>query len=437
MLRLYRYLDSGIWLLRARDLPPARRLALRLLRVAVLTLRGFYHDQCFLRAAALTFNMLLSVAPILAVVIGVAKGLGLERFIEQTLLDEFPSQETVVRHLLEITTKVLDQMRGDVVAGLGLALIIWSVVRIWMQMEDAFNTIWGVKEGRSITRCAVDYTAASILCPVLWLAGSGSAVYIGATVRDVTARVAMAEEISPLVSSALGCLPYGVFWVLLSFIYIFIPNRRIHWDAGIIAGIAAGTAYQFFQWTYITFQIGVSKYNAVYGSFAALPLFLVWLNWSWMIVLLGAELAYACQNVDVHEFEPNTRNMSHGIRMTLALWVARHVVLCFREGKKPPVAKDIARELDLPLMMAERLLEDLAGAGVLVRAAGNHGLEGYHPARPEKDLTLLYIVKSLELAGGNTAGFADSEVYRRVVERLNRFGAALEASPENAPIGDV
>ncbi|MFP4477605.1 MAG: YihY/virulence factor BrkB family protein [Desulfatibacillaceae bacterium] len=435
---LWKMLKDDIWMVRGRDLPVPRRFGLRALRVMVLAVKGFYRDGCMARAAVLTFHMLLSVAPILAVLLGVAKGFGLEERIQTALYQEFPAQEEVLKHLLLIASRVLEQTRGGIVAGLGVAVLLWAVIRIWMQMEEAFNEIWRVPHGRSIPQRAVDYMAATVISPVLWLASTASAVYITATVRTVTEAYTAVQPLGPVIITLLSWLPYAVIWILLSFVYIFIPNTRIRWSSGILAGVIAGTAYQLFQWVYIEFQIGVSRYNAVYGSFAALPLFLIWLNISWMIVLLGAELSYAFQNADNYEFEPNTRNMSHGLKMTLALWITHYVARAFDEGRDPPGSDEISRALDMPHVMADPLLNELVDAGVLIRA--QHGKRDdirYHPARPLEKLTMLSIMESLEKRGDNALSVGDSEVLDRIMNRMEEFSEALREKSANTPIVDV
>ena len=283
--KITHFITVEVWRLRLKDLSRTKSFLIKHLRVILLTLRGFDEDKCQLWASALTFYTLLSIVPILAMAFGIAKGFGLERNLERQLLDRFPGQEEVFVRILEFAQKLLVETRGGLIAGIGVALLIWTVVRVLSNVESSFNHIWGIKEQRALGRKFSDYLFIMFISPILLVISSSLTVFITTQVTSITQRIAFLSFFNPFIYFSLNVLPYAIMWGLFTFIYIFIPNTKINIVSGLLAGVIAGTLYQATQFAYITFQLGVAQYNAIYGSFAALPLFLVWLQISWFIVL--------------------------------------------------------------------------------------------------------------------------------------------------------
>ena len=160
-------------------------------------------------------------------------------------------------------------------------------------------------------------------------------------------------------------LPYGVIWMLFTLIYVLLPNTTVKIRSGLLGGILAGTMYQVVQWIYIKFQVGVSTYGAIYGSFAAVPLFLVWLQTSWLVVLLGAEISFAEQNVDTYEFEPDIRKVSNHFKRILALRLTQLCVQDFQAGESPRTAEQFSEFLGIPIRLVRQVLSELTEARIL------------------------------------------------------------------------
>ena len=179
---------------------------------------------------------------------------------------------------------------------------------------------------RSFSRRFTDYLSVMLICPILLIMASSVTVFINTQATLITQKIALLGAISPVIHVLLELLPYTVIWFVFTFIYIFIPNTKVNFTSGILGGVAAGTIYQVVQWAYVYFQVGVAKYNAIYGSFAALPLFLVWLQLSWRVVLLGAEVSFAHQNVDTYEFEQDCLSASYSFKKLLALLITHQLV---------------------------------------------------------------------------------------------------------------
>ncbi len=204
-----------------------------------------------------------------------------------------------------------------------------------------------------------DYLALIIICPVLLILSSSTTVFITTQVNVILEKFSILGSFSSAIFLLLKLLPYMLMWLLFTFLYIFMPNTKVRFASGLVAGIIAGTIFQIVQWAYITFQIGVVHYNTIYGSFAALPLFLIWLQLSWTIVLYGAEVSVAYQNADTYEFEPDFLQASHRLRILLSLLVTSRVIKNFIRGEKPMTALDISSQLGIPIRFVNEILFDL------------------------------------------------------------------------------
>ncbi|HOO90878.1 MAG TPA: YihY/virulence factor BrkB family protein [Syntrophales bacterium] len=343
--RFIEFIKGDIWRIRLKDLPRKRSFLIKQLRIFLLSLRGFDEDKCQLRASALTFYSLISIVPVAAMAFGIAKGFGFEKRLERQLLEQFQGQEEVITRVIDFAHSLLTNTKGGVIAGVGVILLFWAVIKVLGNIEASFNDIWGIREARSLGRKFSDYLSVMLLCPILLILSSSAAVFITTQVTLIVEKISLLGIFSPLISFLLKLLPYGIVWVLFSFLYIFMPNTKVNFRSGILAGIIAGTIYQIVQFGYIAFQVGAAKYNAIYGSFAALPLFLIWLQLSWLIVLFGAEFSFAHQNVDTYEFEPDSLKISGSFKRLLSLQIAHLLVSNFAEGEKPLTATQISHRL--------------------------------------------------------------------------------------------
>jgi len=432
------FLRTDIWRISLKKTPGSKSFFIKLLRIVILSFRGFDEDKCHLRASALTFYSLLSLVPVVAMAFGVAKGFGFEKLLERELFANFPGQQEILGQVIGFANSLLDNTKGGMIAGVGLAVLFWTVIKVLSHIERSFNDVWEIKEARSFGRKFGDYLSIMFIGPVLVIISSSVTVFVKTQITLITSKIALLGIFSPLIFSALQLFPYCVIWSLFTFIYIFVPNTRVDFKSGLLAGIIAGTIFQIAQLIYITFQVGVAKYNAIYGSFAALPLFLIWLQFSWLIVLLGAEISFAHQNVDTYEFESDCKGISPSFKSLLSLQIAHLLVKIFSKGEKPPTASQISHVLEMPLRLVRQILYELVESGILSQTrTDDDKLYSYQPARDISTLTIKNTLETLEQRGTDSLPVAQTEELKALSKALKAFNVAIEQSSENRLLRDI
>ncbi|MDJ0720161.1 MAG: YhjD/YihY/BrkB family envelope integrity protein [Desulfobacterales bacterium] len=435
---LVQFVAGDIWRARMQEMPFLKRLWMRSLRILLLALRGFREDACMLRASSLTFYTLLSIVPVVALAFGIAKGFGFHDMLERQLYQNFPGQEEVVTRVVVFADSLLETARGGVIAGFGLVVLFYAVFKVLGNIEHSFNQIWQVKRERTLARKLGDYLAIMLLSPILVILQSSATVFVTTQIANITQKIALLGYFSPLIYHSYKLIPYFLVWVLFTLIYLVMPNTRVKFQSALVAGIIAGSGYQILQGFYFTFQIGFARYNAIYGSFAALPLLLVWLQASWLIVLLGAEIAYASQNVGKYEFEQDTTHASPGLRKLVALRVCLYIVRRFSQGTTPVASDQMADDLGLPLPLTNRVLRELTDSDILREVQlVDSDQQGFMPARDAEHLSISFILEALETRGVNGFPLPESPEFVALSDALEDVRASVEKSPGNKLLKEI
>lgn len=436
--KVINFIHKDVWRIRLKDIPQKRSFLIRTLRIVLLSMRGFNEHKCSLRASALTFYSLLSIVPVFAMLFGIAKGFGLDKVLEKQLLEKIPAQNEVVMNIINFSTTLLENTKGGVVAGVGVALLFWTVIKVLGDIEESFNDIWGIKNMRSLMRKFTDYLSIMLICPILLVVASSATVFIKTQAALITQKIAVLGAVSPWILFVLDLLPYTVMWVVFSFIYIFIPNTKVKVTSGILAGIIAGTVYQVMQWVYVTFQVGVANYNAIYGSFAALPLFLVWLQLSWRIVLIGAEISFAHQNVDTYEFEPDCLQVSRAFKKLLALRIVNLISKNFAKGERAFTADEISHALGIPIRLVRDIVYELTQTGIFAMVQEEaKSVPAYQPGVDINALSVKYVIDALENQGIDSIPVSKTKELEKIKDSLEGFSRIVEKSQDNVLLKDI
>ncbi len=432
------FIKTDIWRIRLEDLPRTKSFFIKQLRIVLLASRGFKEHKCRFRASALTLYSLLSVVPIVALAFGIAKGFGSDKLLEKELLEKFPGQKEVLMQVVNFAHSLLEETKGGLIAGIGVAVLFFIVVKLLSNIEYSFNDIWGIKEQRSIGRKLSDYLSIMLICPFLVIMSSSITVFISTQIAHITERFAFLGVFSPFIFFMLKLLPYCMIWGVFAFIYIFMPNTKVNFKSGLIAGMIAAAGYQVIQFAYINFQVGVAHYNAIYGSFAALPLFLIWLQISWLIVLFGAEISFTLQNVNKYEFETDCLRVSSSFKKLLSLQTAHLLIKNFSSGHKPLTAIQISHTLEIPIRLVSQILYELVESGIAFESRSEENKEfAYQPARTINVLTIKYIIDALEQRGVDNIPVAQTKELKTLSETLQTFNDTIEKSPANRLLKDI
>ncbi|HME43176.1 MAG TPA: YihY/virulence factor BrkB family protein [Syntrophorhabdales bacterium] len=435
------FLKKGIWEIRLKDLPLIKAFFVRLLRIILLASRRFITDQCQKTASVLTYYSMLNVVPVVAVAFAVAKGFGLRGLIEKQIMqvaDKASLQPDVTNQILTFSHNLLDRAKGGLIAGVGTVLLFWTVISILGKIEESLNEIWEIKKSRTLIRKFSDYIAMMVFGPLLLIISGSATVLVASKVTVILHKIALLGVFSHAIIFLLNLLPYVSIWLLLAMLYLIMPNARIPLRSAIVGAVAAGTIAQVVQWVYIKFQIGVASYGAIYGSFAALPLFLGWIQISWMIVLLGAEIAYANEHYETYGFHPDYSRISVSSKKLLMLRVFHLLTKRFSLGEKPLSAKEIAHALEIPLRLVQSLLQELAEVGLVVEAGkGVKGEVVFQPGRTIENITLKFALDEYEKYGITSLPDYQSDDAERISEYLKAISETVEKSPGNVRLKEI
>lgn len=394
--RMINFVRFDIWRITEHELSRSRRIFYRFIKTLVLGIRGFIEEDLNVKASALTYSILFAVIPTIAMIIAIAKGFGIEKLIRSSLEGTFIGQADLVPTVMQFVERYLETTQGGLFIGIGLAVLFYSVMNFFMQVERAFNDIWKVKKSRSLLRQFTTYFSSILIMPVLIVLSSGLSIFINSAI----AQTFLYDVLSPFLRFGVKFTPFFINWIVFTVMYMVIPNTKVRFMNALIAGVIAGTAFQLFQLLYIHGQVYLSRYNIVYGSFAAIPLLLLWLQISCLIVLLGAEISYASQNIKNFEYELDSKNMSTRYKNFLTLFIT-HIVVKQFENQKPPLSLDeISDNFRLPVGIVNQIVSRLVEVSVFIEVFNEQSkTKTYQPAIDINQLTVNLLFNKLDNYG--------------------------------------
>lgn len=435
-LKIQQFLLKDLWSVKLEEYPPKMKFLFKYLRIVVLALRGSIENRVTVRASALTYYTLMSIVPILAMGFGIAKGFGADKYLEKQLMESLKGQEEVLNKLISFSNSLLERTGGGLLAGIGIILLFYSVAKVLSSIETSFNDIWKIEKPRSLSRKFSDYLSMMLIAPVLLIASSSLSVYLATQLDTIAKQIELIGYISPYIMFILKFIPYLLIWILFSIMYIVMPNTKVSTQSGIIAGIIAGSAFVITQWIYIDFQVGVSRYNAIYGSFAALPLFLIWIQVSWLIVLFGAEVSFANQNVDMYEFESETDLISNYSKRMLSLLVVNFIVKRFEKGEEPLTVLELSTSLKIPVRLMRVLLSHLIQCRIISETIDSKTKNiAYQPAQHIDNLSVSFIINSIDNLG--TSIEPNIPEMERILKIHGTFTEKIDELKENVLVKEI
>ena len=427
----WHFFTEKIWHIRLDKVDKRQSFFLRQLRIFSLAIKGFNEDKCLTKATALTFYTLFSIVPVLALVFAISKGFGYEKDLQLMIAASYPEYKQILDQAFISANSMLANTRGGIIAGFGIVLLLWSVLKLLVNIEENFNEIWEIKKGRTWIRKVTDYLTVMLVSPLLLIVGGGLTVAIQTKVGNMHLLGSLSTILIQLLAFSLVACVFG-------FLYLVLPNTKVNFKSAIIAAIIGTILFELLEWAYVKFQIGANSLNAIYGGFAALPLFLIWVQYSWYVVLFGAEIAFANQNVDHYELENEISKLSVRYKKVISLMIANLVAKRFFEGEKPLNSIEIAQKLDLPVRLARTVINDFVTAGIFIEMRTDIEKEiVYQPGITESKLTVKNILEALEKNGVNNLPISDTSELIHINQLMHDLEKSLDNELGNTFIKDI
>lgn len=429
-----RFIAEDLWDRDVASFSGMRRMVFSFCRITAIVVRGFIADNCYLQASALTYITLMSMVPVLALMFSFTKGIGMQnRLIDAIGLERTEIQETAAdgdtstrvefrvarpapaadaaaapngqfsleglpEPMQKAITTIFSYVENTSFGAMGLVgslLLFWGVIRAMTKLEFSFNTIWGTKVGRPLFRRLTEYFFVLALIPVLFLVVTS----VNAALSSPAAVARLRDWVGPLAWFYLASLRlFGVVVVMVAFAFLFkfMPNTDVKSLPALAGGVVAGALWYVTQWAYITFQIGVTEYNAIYGTFAAVPFFLAWLYTNWTLVLFGAEVSFAVQNYGTYILESSPAAMSPAARVSLGIVLTYETCKAYLAGEHGWRPAAFAREHAIPVRLVASVANTLVTSGILVPVdVGSARDRCYVPGQSPDRLTLADVEKAV------------------------------------------
>mgnify|MGYP005904156429 FL=1 len=394
---IWKFLTYDIWRITEDEVTRTKFSLYNIIKTIYLCINRFTKDRMANKASALTYSTLLAIVPILAILFAVARGFGFDNLMEHQFRNGFGGATETSDTILEFVNSYLSQTKGGVFIGVGLIMLLWTVINLVSNIEITFNRIWGVKKARNMYRKITDYFSMFLLMPILIVVSGGLSIFMSTMLKQIEDFVLLA----PIMKFLIRLIPFVLTWFMFTGLYIFMPNTKVKFKHALISGILAGSAYQAFQFLYISSQLWVSRYNAIYGSFAALPMFLLWLQISWTICLFGAELTFAGQNIRNFSFDKDTQNISRRYRDFISILIMSLIAKRFEQNEPPYTSEQLADEHQIPIRLTNQTLYQLQEINLIHEVVTDQKSENiaYQPSMDINQLNVAVLLERLDTYG--------------------------------------
>ncbi len=402
-----------------------------LLQLAVMVGEGFVRDRLLLRASALSYYTVLSLIPLLAVAVSIVGAVGVRGNFPEIVVGQLAAVLSVEQQQL-----ILARVRGANLGGLGTlgaaVLFVTSVLAIG-NVERALNQIWGVRQRRSLTRRFSDYLAVLVVAPLLL----GTALSLATTLRSqwIVQRLLELPQFSWAWNFGLDQLP--LLFLILGFTFLnwFLPNTQVRLASALIGGLVSALLVVGAQGLYLGLSVGAARANALFGGFAFLPLLLAWIYVFWALALLGAEMAFAHQNLALYRREVRGRTPGPAAREAVGLRIALEIARSFRAGSGGLADEALADDLAVPIRTVRDVLAQLQSAGLLAALAGADRPGLFQLARPAEAIRVADVLAALR--GAREAQAGDAGLGRVVEAVLGEFEQGLARGAASRSLAEL
>lgn len=374
-----------------------QRLGYAIIRTIVLVVRGFNNKNLNDKAKSLTYSLIFAIVPILAMIFAVAKGFGVADVIETQLNKSFLGETGMVPTIMEMVDRYLETAQDGLFIGIGILILLWAVYSFFQSVESAFNQIWNVQKSRSILRQITTYIAIVVLIPVLIVCSAGINIFLHTTVESSLHIEALHHFFH---TSGVQFLQFVIVWLFFITMYVAIPNTKVRFISALIPGIIMGTLFQLLQMLSVYLIAMLSRTSIVYGAFATLPILMTMLQYTSLLILIGAEMSFAIQNNEEFEYEQDLNNMSRRYKDFVMLYLLSVIIRRFEADEAPLTAHELAVRDNLPIRLVNSLLTRMVDTGVL-REVYTEGEEDktYQPALDSHKISVGMVIKRIEAQG--------------------------------------
>lgn len=407
---LFNYLRKDVWHLDKSDEKRKNLFFINIIKAFMLTYRNVNISMLMTRASALTYSTLLSIIPLLAVLFGIASGFGFQDIVRDQVSSFFLGQEKILERSMDYTEKSIEYAHEGVFIGVGLLLLFYTVISLMMDIENAFNSIWGV-QGRSLYRMFTDYLALLIILPIFLVVNAGLNIFLSSVDLGIISFVT-----TPFIKIA----PFLLTIVVFTLMFIYIPNTKVKFSAALLGGIFTGVIFQIFQMLYISGQIWIVKYNAIYGSFAVLPLLLLWLQITWVFILIGLRLSFSFQNIFLFSYEYEIKNISNRYKDFVLLMCTSMIIKKFIEGT-PCTDEDISQTFRIPSKLNSDSLAYLQKVGLIEQVVNDSPSIAYVPSIDVSKITISYFFKKVNTHGTEDFPIDIADEYKKEWEFVSQL----------------
>lgn len=375
---------------------PRKRLWYRILQTIILVARGFKDQVLVVRANSLSFSLLFAFIPMMALIYAIARGFGFEEVLQETLSGSFLAEANIAPVLIEWIERYLETARGGFFLGMGLIVLVWAVYAFFNMLENSFNSIWNVKQSRSLGRRLTNYIMTLLLVPILVVVTSGISIFLNSA--EVLSSVL--EAIEPIRKFMLRFIPFVATTAVFTWIFTAIPNTKVKFSSAFIPGIIMGLLYQVVQSLSMYLVVLFTRMSIVYGAFSIIPLVLIWLNITCWLLLIGAELAFAIQNNDLFAYENDLKKMSRRYKDYVMLYILAMIIRRFEAGEAPQTAQEMATINQLPIRLVQQLLSRMEETNIIRRVyIEQEEDQAFVPALDTKTITVEMVIGRISAQG--------------------------------------
>ncbi len=394
--QLVHFFTRSLWRVTEDDVSRGRYKGYNLLKITIQTVKCFIKDRVWIRAAALSYTTLFSIIPILALLFAIAKGFGFSNLMERLLRGGMVENSTIDM-VMTFIDNYLEYAKSGVFIGVGIVMLLWAIVNLADSIEGSMNAIWDVKKERSYFRKLTDYMALFIVFPIIIILYAAVSIFM----TTIYQRLAEYYLISSFVHVCIKVAPYVLSGLIMTGLFLFIPNTKVKFKNAFIPGMITGIIFQAFLYIYIQIQMSVSSYNAIYGSFAIIPMFMLWADISWSIILFGVEMSYVSQNIEQYNFGQEVDNVSRRYHDFLCVVVMSLICKRFEQGGEPYTAAELSDAGEIPIRLTNRLLDELELTGLILGFSADAKSETEHfvPAVDIGQISVGRLLSTLESYG--------------------------------------